>query len=45
MPHWAEGARRQAMLRAAVFRLFSDEPVPADGNAPAYARVLAPLLG
>ena len=45
--HWADGARRQAMLRAALFRLLSDEPVlaGADGSAAAYACVLAPLLG
>ncbi|QBF45353.1 aminoglycoside phosphotransferase [Janibacter limosus] len=40
MTSWTRGARRQAMLRAAIFRLLSDRP--ADGAA--YEEVLAPLL-
>ncbi|WKV15766.1 aminoglycoside phosphotransferase [Janibacter limosus] len=40
MTSWTRGARRQAMLRAAIFRLLSDRP--ADGAA--YEEVPAPLL-
>lgn len=37
MLHWGTGTQRQAMLRAALFRLFSDE----DPDVPAYQRALA----
>ena len=30
--HWAHGARRQAMLRAGLFRLLSDDPCRADSE-------------
>lgn len=39
MTDWAEGAARQAMLRAAVFRLLSDRPA----DVGAFQRPLAPL--
>ena len=37
---WQHGLERQAMLRAALFRVLSDEPCDLE----AYERVLAPLL-
>lgn len=40
MHEWATGARRQAMLRAAIFRILSDQPAAVS----AYARVLEPVL-
>lgn len=40
MKEWAGGARRQAMLRAAIFRLLSDERSRVDD----YWTVLAPVL-
>jgi uncharacterized protein (TIGR02569 family) len=43
MVRWAEGTRRQAMLRAGLFRLLSDDPGAA--SAAGYARALSPLLG
>ncbi len=47
MRHWVGGARRQAMLRAGLFRLLSDEPAPADADRPeaAYGHALRLLLG
>lgn len=38
MHEWAEGPRRQAMLRAGIFRVLSDRPC----DVAAYRRVLAP---
>jgi uncharacterized protein (TIGR02569 family) len=39
---WTGGARRQAMLRAAIFRVLSDPPDP--GLPDRYRHALAPLL-
>ena len=46
MRRWVGGARRQAMVRAGLFRLLSDEPALGEGQrCAAYRHVLAPLLG
>ena len=47
MRQWVGGARRQAMLRAGVFRLLSDEPALGESarSAAAYRHALTPLLG
>lgn len=39
MHEWRDGAARQAMIRAALFRLLSDRPA----DVPAYEAALAPL--
>lgn len=39
MRHWIAGAPRQAMIRAALYRIFSDRPA----DAAAYKQALAPL--
>jgi hypothetical protein len=44
MAHWVHGARRQAMLRATLFRLLSDEPADRPATSNAYVGVLAALL-
>lgn len=41
LEEWRAGPPRDALLRAAVFRLLSDEPL----DLPAYDRALAPLVG
>lgn len=41
LDEWVVGARRQAMVRAAIFRILSDQPA----DVSAYERVLEPLLG
>jgi uncharacterized protein (TIGR02569 family) len=40
---WSQGSRRQAMVRAAMYRLLSHELAPGDRDR--YAAALAPLLG
>ena len=40
MAGWASGPRRQAMLRAAIFRLLSDE----QPRVAAYQEALGPVL-